>query len=255
MAKFSVWTTEEVKHLLSLYGNRETQKKLCGSYRNLEVYQDIAVKLASRGFNKTAHQCRMKVKNMKTKYWKAKEHNQNGTRTFKCPFYKELDAILENRPTSQEEDLEGVVVLYSQGGTGLATVTLKVRNDLDPTFQPNQISVSVPPGSSVYTLLLQASADNPNFTFQAEYYGSQSSHMITSINGVAANVDDRTFWRFENRRKVRFDRGKSEGYIVEPFFSFSGVDLISVFDGDVIVFRFKHYDPPSTDDPASDCDD
>ncbi|CAH1273005.1 ZSCAN20 [Branchiostoma lanceolatum] len=229
MAKFSVWTTEEVKHLLSLYGNRETQKKLRGSYRNLEVYQDIAAKLASRGFNKTAHQCRMKVKNMKTKYWKTKEHNQNGTRTFKCPFYKELDAILENRKTSHEEDLEGAQAW-----------PLRVRNDLDPTFQPNLISVSVPPGSSVYTLLLQASADDPNFTFQAEYYGSQSSHLITSINGVAACEDDRTFWRFENKKKVRFDRG---------------VDLISVFDGDVIVFRFKRYDPPSQDDPASDCDD
>ncbi|XP_078609667.1 uncharacterized protein LOC144880975 [Branchiostoma floridae x Branchiostoma japonicum] len=111
-------------------------------------------------------------------------------------------------------------------GTGLATVTLKVINDLDPKFQPYQAFMSVPPRSSVYTLLLQASADDPDFTFQAEYYDSLSSHNITSINGVTASVKDETYWSFENKEKEKFDRG---------------VDLIGVFDGDVIVFCFKHY--------------
>ncbi|XP_035694643.1 uncharacterized protein LOC118428642 [Branchiostoma floridae] len=233
------WCMEEVRLLLSQYGSRETQTKLKGTYRNHEIYQDISAGLALRGYSKTASQCRMKVKNMKCRYRKAKEHNDKGgsqDRVF-CPFFKELDAIHGNRPRPLEEE---DVTLASQGGTGLATVTLKVRNDLDPAFQPYRASMSVPPRSSVYTLLLQASADDPDFTFQAEYYGYLSSHMITSINGVKVSEAERTFWRFENKKKVKFDRG---------------VDLIGVFDGDVIMFRFKHYDPTSPDDPASDCDD
>ncbi|XP_035694446.1 uncharacterized protein LOC118428470 isoform X2 [Branchiostoma floridae] len=110
--------------------------------------------------------------------------------------------------------------------TGLATVTLKVINDLDPASQPYQASVSVPPRSSVYTLLLQASADDPDFTFQAEYDDEWSSHLVTSINGVTASNEDGTYWSFENQYKVAFDRG---------------VDLIGVFNTDVIVFRFKSW--------------
>ncbi|XP_078691215.1 myb/SANT-like DNA-binding domain-containing protein 7 [Branchiostoma floridae x Branchiostoma belcheri] len=246
---YATWSKQEVKVLMSLYGSREMQNKLRDTYRNQVVYEDLAASLAARGYYKAAAQCRSKIKNMKAKYRRAKAYNEHdktsgdSTRA-SCPFYKELDAILQGQPLSpslRHEEEADVIVLGSKGpGTGLATVTLKVKNDLDPGFQPYEACVSVPPRSSVYTLLLQASANDPNFTFQAEYYGSLSSHLITSINGVAASEEDRTFWRFENKKKFKFDRG---------------VDLIGVFDDDVIVFRFKHYDPPNPDDPPSDCDD
>eukprot|EP00058_Branchiostoma_floridae_P013882 XP_002599370.1 hypothetical protein BRAFLDRAFT_64272 [Branchiostoma floridae] len=62
--------------------------------------------------------------------------------------------------------------------------------------------------------------------FQAEYDDEWSSHLVTSINGATASNKDGTYWSFEDQYDAAFDRG---------------VDLIGVFNTDVIVFRFKSW--------------
>ncbi|XP_066296921.1 uncharacterized protein [Branchiostoma lanceolatum] len=104
-----------------------------------------------------------------------------------------------------------------------ADVTLKVVNEITRPTWSYVRNVNVPAGVSVYQVLLQAGADFRDFRFGATYYGYLSGHYICSINGLASSVADKAYWGFENGRSYQFDRG---------------VDLIHVYDGDTIVFRY-----------------
>ncbi|MGI4416858.1 hypothetical protein ACR2V2_26055, partial [Klebsiella pneumoniae] len=88
--------------------------------------------------------------------------------------------------------------------------------------------VLVPPGSSLYLMLLQAVADG-KITFTATWYGTYWSHFINSINGLGS--DGGGYWSFEGQdhdgQGYEFDRG---------------VDLISVYDWDTIQFRYVKYE-------------
>ena len=58
------WTDAEIYALLEIWGDN-TQSQLEGAYRNDSVFQKIAAALASRGFNRSANQCRNKLKALK----------------------------------------------------------------------------------------------------------------------------------------------------------------------------------------------
>ncbi|XP_078669652.1 uncharacterized protein LOC144910388 isoform X2 [Branchiostoma floridae x Branchiostoma belcheri] len=132
----------------------------------------------------------------------------------------------------------------SAGGAadGLAKVILKVENAVDPDWPATvNTTVLVPPGSSVYHMLLQAFKDD-KIAFNASWYGQYWSHFINSINGLKnqfkgglkipfltvpwKNLGSNYYWSFEDGAGNAFDRG---------------VDLISVYDGDVIKFRYVEY--------------
>ncbi|XP_019618044.1 PREDICTED: uncharacterized protein LOC109465292 [Branchiostoma belcheri] len=107
---------------------------------------------------------------------------------------------------------------------GLAKVILKVENAVDPDW-PATVNtvVLVPPGSSVYHMLLQAFKDG-KIAFNASWYGQYWSHFIDSLNGLKNQGFN--YWNFQDGEGNEFDRG---------------VDLISVYDGDVIKFRYVEY--------------
>ncbi|XP_019619524.1 PREDICTED: uncharacterized protein LOC109466268 isoform X1 [Branchiostoma belcheri] len=134
----------------------------------------------------------------------------------------------EGVPQALDDLLERVALLETQiFGSGLATVTLKIENSLDPDFESAEYQVSVPVGNSVFQMMVAATKEFDDFTFGATYFSEYGGHFINSINGLAGNTDDKTFWSFENGKGVAFDRG---------------VDLISVHaNDDVIVFRFASW--------------
>ncbi|KAM7174112.1 uncharacterized protein RBU57_004304 [Macrochelys suwanniensis] len=82
--------------------------------------------MIERGHHRDAMQCRIKVKELRSAYRKAREANsRSGAPPTTCRFYKELDAILGGDPTSvlsttvntgeQEEEEEGVEESRSEG--------------------------------------------------------------------------------------------------------------------------------------------
>lgn len=126
MARGAGWSNEATRALISLWGEANVQEKLDGVSRNRTIYEGIAEGMREAGYDYSWKQCRTKVKNLTQKYCKVsfqclellkqyvlqvKDNNRqtgNGRKT--CPFYKEVDAILGTRASS-----EPIVVLENCG--------------------------------------------------------------------------------------------------------------------------------------------
>ena len=95
------WSDDEVKALLTVWGESNIQEELDGAVRNKTVFVHISKKLSELGHDRDWQQCRVKVKNLKKKYREVKDHNgETGRGRKTCKFFKELDAILGHRPAS-----------------------------------------------------------------------------------------------------------------------------------------------------------
>jgi len=64
------WNHEQTKALIGLWGQEETQSKLGKMHRKRDIFEEI-----SSGFEKTAEQCKTKVKNLKSRYRTVLDHN------------------------------------------------------------------------------------------------------------------------------------------------------------------------------------
>ncbi|XP_078669460.1 uncharacterized protein LOC144910346 [Branchiostoma floridae x Branchiostoma belcheri] len=128
--------------------------------------------------------------------------------------------------SAQKKMIEAAFAAGTSGGgapDGLAKVRLKVENAVDKNWTGTvDTVVLVPPGTSVYHMLLQA-CNERKIKFVASWDGQWWSHLIYSINGLCSNKHEKTYWSFMGGGEYVFDRG---------------VDLISVYDGDVIKFRY-----------------
>ena len=97
----SLWSDEEVRALIAIWGEANVQEELDGAVRNKVVYQDISRKLQEQGYNREWEQCKTKIKNLKKEYRQVKDHNgETGRGRKTCKFFKELDSILGHRPPS-----------------------------------------------------------------------------------------------------------------------------------------------------------
>ena len=98
----TVWGEEEVRVLISIWGDEKIQDELDGPRRKQSLHEAIAKELQKKGFNRDAEQCKIKIKNLKSQYRPIKDHNNksgNDKKTFK--FFDELDIILGHRPSSK----------------------------------------------------------------------------------------------------------------------------------------------------------
>ena len=87
---------------IELWGEDSVQTHLEGAKHNKPVYERIAAELAKSGSNKTAEQCKSKIKKLKLEYRKeCDKHNKTGQGRSKWRFFDALDGILGHRPTSQ----------------------------------------------------------------------------------------------------------------------------------------------------------
>ncbi|XP_050818787.1 uncharacterized protein LOC127055619 isoform X2 [Gopherus flavomarginatus] len=95
------WSNGELMDLISVFSEEAVQSQLRSSHRNYDTYGQISKAMMERGHDWDAVQCRVKVKELRSAYCKAREGNRrSGAAPTTCCFYKELDAILGGDPTA-----------------------------------------------------------------------------------------------------------------------------------------------------------
>ncbi|XP_050801391.1 zinc finger and SCAN domain-containing protein 20-like [Gopherus flavomarginatus] len=95
------WTNAELQDLISVWGEEAVQAQLRSRRRNYDTYGQISQSLMRRGHERDALQCRVKIKELRSAYCKAREGNhRSGAAPTTCRFYQELDAILGCDPTA-----------------------------------------------------------------------------------------------------------------------------------------------------------
>ena len=118
MARGSLWSDEEVKALIAIWGEEGIQSQLDGTTRNIKVYGKISDRLCELGFKRTAVQCREKLKKLKSEYRRAKDHNnRSGRGRTICTYFNQLDAILGCRPASAPNSVVDSMCQNSLTGT------------------------------------------------------------------------------------------------------------------------------------------
>lgn len=85
--------------LIAIWSEGCTQRKLDESYRNRRIYEEISKRTEEKGHRRSWLQCQRKIKHLKLLYRKTKDSNcKSGRDKATCPFYKELDMVLGDRP-------------------------------------------------------------------------------------------------------------------------------------------------------------
>ncbi|XP_074819875.1 uncharacterized protein LOC141993924 [Natator depressus] len=96
-----VWSNGELLDLISVWGEEAVQSQLRSSCTNYDTFGQISRDIMERGHDRDALQCRIKVKELRNAYRKAREANsRSGAASMTCCFYKEPDTILRGDPTS-----------------------------------------------------------------------------------------------------------------------------------------------------------
>ncbi|KAM6984756.1 uncharacterized protein FYW47_013742 [Aplochiton taeniatus] len=88
----SIWSPDEIQVFLTLWADQSVQEQLLYTVRNTKVFTYLSFELASLGFNKTASQCRLKVKKLKQEYKKLKE--MKGSKQRQSRWFAIMDQVL-----------------------------------------------------------------------------------------------------------------------------------------------------------------
>ncbi|XP_053900150.1 zinc finger and SCAN domain-containing protein 29-like [Malaclemys terrapin pileata] len=95
------WTVREVLDLITVWGDESVLSELRSKRRNAKTFEKISKAMRDRGHNRDSTQCRVKFKELRQAYQKAKESNgRSGTEPQTCCFYAELQAILGEATTT-----------------------------------------------------------------------------------------------------------------------------------------------------------
>ncbi|XP_060098873.1 myb/SANT-like DNA-binding domain-containing protein 7 [Heteronotia binoei] len=156
------WRRHETLDLLAIWGERRIQIALRQSHRNIDLYEEIATEMRSRGHNRTAQECRNKTKALRLEYKKVVGLNaKSGQDRKTCPFYEEIDAILHGdadvwlkrvtqssdapEPRSPEEpnapaptETTETLLLFT-GPTGDETVQVEATDGADVVYLVSEI--------------------------------------------------------------------------------------------------------------------
>ena len=142
----SSWSDNEVRALISIWGEDNIQEELDGAVRNQVIFNNIATKMRERGYERDWQQCRTKIKNLKKEYRQTKDHNgQTGRGRKVCKFYRELDNILGHRPASVP------AVLLDTGTTNSSSSSTENLQGDDSTEGREEIETN----SNKHTIIMQ----------------------------------------------------------------------------------------------------
>ncbi|XP_030399036.1 uncharacterized protein LOC115640439 [Gopherus evgoodei] len=115
------WPADHVIVLISYWAEAAAVHDLGSHGRNRVVYDGISQRLSKLGIYRTGDQCREKMKALKVAYRKAKENNAAGRPPMRCPFYDEMDQIMQRcvntRSSLLAESGEGPGATDRQEGT------------------------------------------------------------------------------------------------------------------------------------------
>ncbi|XP_029942348.1 trihelix transcription factor GT-3a-like [Salarias fasciatus] len=99
------WCNGEVEALLGIVGEEDIQRDLDGAVRNQKTFIVISGRMKELGFDRTAEQCRAKLKKLRGDYRKVKDHNsRSGVHRKNWRWLDLMDAIYGNRPATQGRD-------------------------------------------------------------------------------------------------------------------------------------------------------
>ena len=124
------WNKEEMLKLIEILGNYAIQAQLEGCKRNQDIYSKIAAEMTEAGHERTAQQCRDKIKKLKVDYRKIKD-NRKKTGEGRYPewdYFNSLD-ILGHKPAT-----EPPVVVNSLGS--ITKDSLEQGPELDSPTSP-----------------------------------------------------------------------------------------------------------------------
>lgn len=96
------WTDGETRTFLELVTEKRILNIIDGKkHRHIEIFRMLVPEMQQKGYEKTAEQMKLKLKNFKTAYFKCKRSNNiSGAATSTCPFYNELDLLYGSRPNA-----------------------------------------------------------------------------------------------------------------------------------------------------------
>ncbi|XP_049917254.1 interferon-induced protein 44-like isoform X2 [Epinephelus moara] len=104
MSRGQTWSFEEVQALIDIWSEDYMSQLLVATHKNYEVFKLFSERMAARGFNRSAVQCRIKVKKLRQQYVKVRDSlrrsGSSGEEKEKFIWYDDLDSILGTRPTS-----------------------------------------------------------------------------------------------------------------------------------------------------------
>ncbi|XP_065452662.1 uncharacterized protein LOC135983681 [Chrysemys picta bellii] len=95
------WTEREVQDLLAIWGDESVLAGLRSSKRNGKILEKVSKAMKDRGHNRDAQQCRVKIKELRKAYHKARETNERSrAEPQTCRFYVKLHAMLGGAATT-----------------------------------------------------------------------------------------------------------------------------------------------------------
>ncbi len=119
----ATWSDSETFKLIEIWGEDTNQAQLERCRRNKEIYEKIARDLSDAGYQRTADQCREKVKKLKSEYRKVKDgHYKTGTGRNNWRFLDALDAVIGDKPSTKPP-----VVIDSLDDNDVAAAAVSVQ--------------------------------------------------------------------------------------------------------------------------------
>lgn len=96
------WTDSETRTFLELITEKSILRIIVGKkHRHVEIFRMLVPEMHTRGYEKTAEQMKLKLKNLKAAYFKCKRNNNvSGAAPSTCPFYNELELLYGSRPSA-----------------------------------------------------------------------------------------------------------------------------------------------------------
>lgn len=134
----AVWTSDEVKVLLTRWAEESVQEQLRSTPRNQRVFAQLSSELATQGFDKTTSQCRSKINLLKQKYRMVKE--QKDSKKPKSRWFAMMDKVLGCR--KPEAATEQAAEVMDSAPASLQTSQQETVEDLGKISSYNSQHVS-----------------------------------------------------------------------------------------------------------------
>uniref|UniRef100_A0A3Q1GG66 Myb/SANT-like DNA-binding domain-containing protein n=1 Tax=Acanthochromis polyacanthus TaxID=80966 RepID=A0A3Q1GG66_9TELE len=123
-----VWTSDEVKVLLTRWAEESVQEQLRSTKRNERVFAQLSSELATHGFDKTTSQCRSKIHLLKQRYKRIKE--QKDSKKQQSRWFSIMDKVLGSRKSK----------VVAAEGTGLDRPSLQASQPHIPETAEGKVS-------------------------------------------------------------------------------------------------------------------
>ena len=133
----ATWTESETLKLIELWNEDNVQSQLEGCKRNKAVFESISRRMNDASFERTANQCREKIKKLRAEYKKVKDNNnQTGNNRKTCKFYERLDNVLGSKPATRPP----IVIDTFESSSTNNSDSQKSDNDLENSIESASIN-------------------------------------------------------------------------------------------------------------------